>query len=41
LILKKLLVALLAGLFVIGANASDKKQVKKVKQHKVQKKLKH
>ena len=39
--MKKLLVALLAGLFVIGANASDKKQVKKVKQHKVQKKLKH
>jgi len=41
LILKKLLVVLFAGLFVIGVNASDKKQVKKVKQHKVQKKLKH
>jgi hypothetical protein len=41
LILRKLLVALLAGLFVIGANASDKKQVKKVKHHKVQKKLEH
>jgi len=39
--LKKLLVALLAGLFVIGANASDKKHIKNVKHHKVQKKLEH
>jgi hypothetical protein len=41
LILRKLLVALLAGLFVIGANASDKKQVKKKKQQKIEKNLKH
>jgi hypothetical protein len=39
--MKKLLVALLAGLFVLGAHASDKKDEKKDKEHKEQKKEKH
>lgn len=38
--MKKLLAALLAGLFVLGAHASDKKEEKKDKEHKEQKKEK-